>query len=164
MTRGQRVVQLRRSLRLSQQSLARLAGFSRPQISNVENNNAKWASDRLWRGLGVATGLTRQQLEDYVDGRVSLDVALEIAKPRVEMLMARERESRRHEKSAREIAREAMTLAGLRRDVFADVLVCFLECMVQRYGRPEPPAMVDSVRALRVAVEKWLDGPTKGSS
>jgi transcriptional regulator with XRE-family HTH domain len=146
-------------LKLSQESLARLSGFGRPEISNVERDKTKWFSDRLWQGLGRALGLNRQQLEDYLDERMASDRAVALATPHVEAAMAREQESKRRRTSARTRAREAMLAAGLAADEFADVLLPLLEHVARRHDL-DVAAMTLIAKTLRAELVKWIDAPS----
>jgi transcriptional regulator with XRE-family HTH domain len=120
--RGAQLLKLRKALGLSQENVSDLSGLVRSEISNAEQGKVAWRSDKLWQGLGKAFGLSREKLEDYLDGRMVLEQALAAARERAEFQKAQERLDR----AIDEAARAALASTDLTRDRYAPAILIFL--------------------------------------
>lgn len=135
MTRGKRLRLLRKRLDVSQDIVADLTEglLQRPEITNAENDRVEWRSDKLWRGLGRAFGLTREELEGYLDGIKEFPIDLIAGKARDKMAPALAQDQLRRD--CKTAAREALARAGLSEDEFASDVLLALERIVRREGR-----------------------------
>jgi transcriptional regulator with XRE-family HTH domain len=128
--RARQLVRLRKALDLGQEVLTELSGIARSEISNAENGRLQWRSDALWTGLGQAFGMTREQLQEYLDGHMSIAKAMAIAHGTVAPAIER----RRVEQACGAAAREALALADLTEDEHADAILLFLVRQALRHG------------------------------
>jgi len=128
--RAHNLVRLRKELGLGQEVLCELSGIARSEISNAENGRVQWRADALWRGLGRAFGMTRDEMQEYLDGHMRLEKAMAIAHASVTPAIAR----RKQEQACGLAAREALALAELTEDDNAEAILLFLQRQAMRHG------------------------------
>lgn len=121
---------LRRALGLSQETVSKLSGLARSEISQAENDAVAWRADALWRGLGTAFSLSRDELEGYLDGKIPIEKCLRRARATAEIAKAELRGAREIDA----IAREALARAQLTDDELAPGILVLVRKFVQIHG------------------------------
>lgn len=69
---AQRVIALRKRVELTQDRLAELAGLDRVDVNKVENGSNDATTVRVRDGLARAFGASRDDMADYIEGRIDL--------------------------------------------------------------------------------------------
>jgi transcriptional regulator with XRE-family HTH domain len=72
----ERVREMRKALGLTQEGLAKAAGLNRIEIMKVERGTNKASSHRMRCALASGFGLSREDSDDLLEGRITVRTAL----------------------------------------------------------------------------------------
>jgi transcriptional regulator with XRE-family HTH domain len=118
---GERFRALRKALGLSTAEVAKRTGglLDRRYVERIETGGYKLSSERQRKGLSIAYGLTRSEIDAFIENQITIDAAIAIAKGKTVEVPFRSSAAPQGARTPEELGERMATAIALRQSELA---------------------------------------------